>query len=997
MWPLDLPACDVLKLSDDTAAPWAVFDAGWYERVYGDAIREDGARHAFQELRPEHGDPPADCTLTPVELLQYYLETGQKIGHSPNRFFDEAWHLAAYPQIARAVAEGHYSSAFDAYCRCGSIDRSAHWLFDELAYRGLYPDLTNEVLAGSNLVNGYDHYLRHGIEEDRIGHPMFDPAIYLANFDAADVPAIRGMGAFQHYLNRIETGEPELQTSIYFDPAWYLARYPEVAEGIAAGRWRCALHHYLCNDQPTEFDPLASFSEEHYLSRAPGLRDVIEAGHFRNGYMHFLKFGAQELRSPAPSIDLRWYAEQPSVRADLEQGRAPDAFAHWLTIGLSGSTSSAAPEAQRITVPLARALARQQASALLPVVGRFGFSFESATEPMVSVVLVVRDGFAATIATIASLQAEAEVSVELVIVDQGSADETRSIGQYVAGARILRFESEIGWARAADAGRQFATGEFVLFLSNDSRIVHGSIARAHARLAGDPAAGAVGGMIIQPSGIIGQAGGIIWNDGGTHDYQRGESPLSPEANFVRAVDFCSPAFLLVRADVLKRLDGFDHACTDGYEIVDLCLRISQLDLQVIYDPSVVLFDSADIETLGGAGAHFRDKHAASLVQRFEPNGEVQAFARHAGPQPRRILFIEDTVPLRRIGSGFVRSNDIVYVMDALDFAVTVYPVSGCPHDRARVFGDMPEAVEVMHDHDVSGLAAFLAGRSGYYDTIWIARAHNLDRISACLPRDVPLIVLDTEAVAPAREAKQARLAARPYDIDAGMRAMLRNADLCHRTVAVTEAEAEMLRAYGAPDVSVIGHMIEPRPTLRAYDRRAGMLFAGAFHTTDSPNLDSLVWFVEDVLPLIEAELGWETRLTIAGYTAPGVDLDRFANHPRITLRGTVADLEPLYDACRVFIAPTRFAAGAPYKVFEAASYGVPVVATELLRGQLGWGREQEILSAAANDPAAFAACVVALYRNEALWQAIRDGALRRLESNCSTHPSTCKRLISNTF
>jgi len=73
-------------------------------------------------------------------------------------------------------------------------------------------------------------------------------------------------------------------------------------------------------------------------------------------------------------------------------------------------------------------------------------------------------------------------------------------------------------------------------------------------------------------------------------------------------------------------------------------------------------------------------------------------------------------------------------------------------------------------------------------------------------------------------------------------------------------------------------------------------------------------------------------------------------------------------------------------VFEAASYGVPVVATELLCRQLGWEREQEILSADANDPKAFAACVLALYRNEALWQTIRDGALHRLEQeNGRTH------------
>jgi glycosyltransferase involved in cell wall biosynthesis len=343
------------------------------------------------------------------------------------------------------------------------------------------------------------------------------------------------------------------------------------------------------------------------------------------------------------------------------------------------------------------------------------------------------------------------------------------------------------------------------------------------------------------------------------------------------------------------------------------------------------------------------------------------------------LFIEDTVPLRSTGSGFVRSNDIVHVMASLGVAVTVYPVNACSRDRARVFGDMPDSVEVMHDRDISLLPAFLAGRQGYYDMIWVARAHNLERIRGFLKQDGPPIVLDTEALAAVREAEQARIAGKPYDMDAGMRPLLGAASLCRRVVAVTPAEATALRDYGVPDVALVGHMIEPKPAKRGFGQRAGMLFVGAFHTMDCPNLDSMTWFADEVLPLIEADLGWETRLTIAGYAARGVSLDRFADHPRITLRGAVADLEPLYEGNRVFIAPTRFAAGAPYKVFEAAARGLPVVATDLLRRQLGWAAGREILSADVGDPAAFAACVVALYRDENLWWTLRENALRRLE------------------
>jgi glycosyltransferase involved in cell wall biosynthesis len=300
---------------------------------------------------------------------------------------------------------------------------------------------------------------------------------------------------------------------------------------------------------------------------------------------------------------------------------------------------------------------------------------------------------------------------------------------------------------------------------------------------------------------------------------------------------------------------------------------------------------------------------------------------------------------------------------------------------------MPESAEVMHTSSLDRLGAFLAGRPHYYDTVWIARTHNLTHARPILLRAIAegtltaRIVLDTEAVTPHREAMQAMLVGDVYDLLSAMQAILADADICDEVVAVTPAEADTLRCHALRQVSVVGHMIDPSPTLRHFDQRAGMLFVGAIHRADGPNLDSLQWFVDAVLPLIEAELGWETRLTIAGYVAPGIDLARFAHHPRITLRGQLADIDPLYNAHRVFVAPTRFAAGAPYKVLEAASRGLPVVATDVLCHQLEWQPAAEIMTAAADDPAGFAASVVRLYRDAALWQSIRDGALRRLQQD----------------
>ncbi len=80
------------------------------------------------------------------------------------------------------------------------------------------------------------------------------------------------------------------------------------------------------------------------------------------------------------------------------------------------------------------------------------------------------------------------------------------------------------------------------------------------------------------------------------------------------------------------------------------------------------------------------------------------------------------------------------------------------------------------------------------------------------------------------------------------------------------------------------------------------------------------------------------------------------------------------------LAPTRIAAGSPYKVHEAASFGVPVVATHLLRRQLGWQDGRELLAADADDPVMFARHLVTLQRNEELWRRLRSGALDRVRA-----------------
>lgn len=952
------------------APAWAILDAAFYRARYPDAVA-------------------ALSDTSDSALLAFYLATGQGLGHSPNPWFDERWYRRAFPMVAQMVERGEYASGMDHYCRRGHcLAYRPHWLFDERYYRGRYKGLSDPVLRDHQLANGYDHFLRSGDREGRIGHGLFDPVYFLAAVDPDSARTYQEVGPYRAFLGRAPRAEPEPRTTILFDPVWYRTRYPEVTTAIAAGEYGSALEHYLCNDTPERFDPLPQFSETWYRQRNPDVTAAIAGRHARNGYTHFLNDGRTELRSPAPTIDLHWYSCQETVAADLGARKASDAFTHLLALGLSAGLPTApplsppAPVAPHSTTP---------DSLMLPALGRMGLDFRCDGPPSITVVIAPHDGFTTLMVTLAAVRDGFSGGIDLVLIDRGSTDAVRAISRHVVGAQILRFETRIEERAAFSAALRCARADAILFLSADARPAHGGIRRALNHLRHDPTIGIVGGMTIDHQDRIADAGGVLWDDGTLDWYAAGASPLTPEANVRCDIDCVPPHCLFGRTRLLMSVNAFAESAPSLEHAAALAaLALRAQDARVVYDPAIIVRRPNLGEPLNSeeSRALLRERGGVSLTPRHAPPSDAGSgpwiAPRRGNPGGHRVLYLDDTVPLRFTGSGFVRSNDVIRTMDRMGYAVTVFPIMGCRHDLASVSADLPDTVEVLHDRDLADLPAFLAAREGWFDTIWVSRIHNFDLVvpiltaARALGAPMPKLVLDTEAIASERRHARLILAGESLDLRSAIAEELRNASMCDHVVAVSERDARTLREAGLSSVSVIGHIRTPTPTPRCFADRQGLLFVGAMHEQDSPNHDSLCWFVDAVLPLIEKELGWETRLTVAGYTGPGVSLARFQDHPRITLRGAVPDLTPLYDSHRLFIAPTRFAAGMPYKVQEAASFGLPVVAASLLAEQLDWHDDHELLATPTGDAAAMAGAILGLYRDEARWTRLRETALRRL-------------------
>ncbi len=634
------------------------------------------------------------------------------------------------------------------------------------------------------------------------------------------------------------------------------------------------------------------------------------------------------------------------------------------------------------------------------------FRVPQSPEPEISVILVLYNRAELTLQCLRSLAEGRLESLEIIIVDNASSDATPSLLNRIDGATIVRNSTNIHFLKAANQGARQARGRYVLFLNNDAQVLPGSIEAAAKTIASSDDIGAVGGKIILPDGLLQEAGCIVWKDGSCLGYGRGDDPFAPYYMFRRDVDYCSGAFLLTRREDFIRLGGFDEAYQPFYyEETDYCLRLWEHGLRVVFEPDATILHyefasspSSEIaqEWHARHQGHFLHRHRDWLQSHHEFSDESILEARSVGNHCHRVLFIDDRIPHSSLGSGFPRSNAIVSNLAKLGCCITFYPTAVIDEEWSDVYIDIPREVEVMIGYGPSRLDRFLASRAGYYDLILISRPHNMQYVRPIFQAHADLfrntkIIYDAEALFSFRDIAYQKLKGETLSarsIEQLTKSEVELADIADLVVSVSEAEANAFTRYGIPKIRVLGHALSVLPTPRAFRERSGFLFVGSILEENSPNGDAVLWFVKEILPIIRHKLGG-VPFTIAGIN--NIDINAGSADGQLRILGRVEDLTAFYDEARVFVAPTRFAAGIPHKIHEAAARGVPVVATPLLACQLGWQDGEHLL--AADDPNAFADRCIRLYSDAQVWEHIRQNALERIRSECS-HESFAATLKS---
>jgi sugar transferase (PEP-CTERM/EpsH1 system associated) len=131
-----------------------------------------------------------------------------------------------------------------------------------------------------------------------------------------------------------------------------------------------------------------------------------------------------------------------------------------------------------------------------------------------------------------------------------------------------------------------------------------------------------------------------------------------------------------------------------------------------------------------------------------------------------------------------------------------------------------------------------------------------------------------------------------------------------------------------------------------------------------PNVDAVVWFCNEILTVIRAEIP-EANFTICG-SRPAPAVRRLAKQKGVTVTGWVADTRPCLDRAEIFVAPLRMARGVQNKVLEALAMGLPCVTSIAAWSGTLIPEGEGIL--ATDNPGEFAQHVVRLLRDPS-WRA----------------------------
>ena len=173
----------------------------------------------------------------------------------------------------------------------------------------------------------------------------------------------------------------------------------------------------------------------------------------------------------------------------------------------------------------------------------------------------------------ASLEAVAFDSFEVIVVDNGSTDGSAAmLRETFPWARVIEADENLGFVGGNMLGYAQARGEYICFLNSDTRVESGFLSTLVRFMDETPGAGGCEPKLLwmcDPARLDSVGDWLTWTGVLYHrGYQAPDEGFDEPAEIFAAKGAC----MLFRASLLERIGVFDEAYWSYFEETDLCWR-----------------------------------------------------------------------------------------------------------------------------------------------------------------------------------------------------------------------------------------------------------------------------------------------------------------------------------------------------------------------------------------------------------------------------------------
>ncbi len=185
-----------------------------------------------------------------------------------------------------------------------------------------------------------------------------------------------------------------------------------------------------------------------------------------------------------------------------------------------------------------------------------------------------------------------EVDYEVIIIDNGSTDGTKDFLRCLEGdVKIIKNSQNLGFSKANNQGAKVSEGNYLVFLNNDTIPQSDWLMQMILVQKKSKDVGIVGSKLLYPNGTV-QHAGVVKDKGFYHIYEKFPHD-HPAVNKLRSFPYVTGACMLIDKNLFFNIGMFDEHFINGFEDIDLCMKVNMLQKRVMYCPDSVVYHYAN--------------------------------------------------------------------------------------------------------------------------------------------------------------------------------------------------------------------------------------------------------------------------------------------------------------------------------------------------------------------------------------------------------------------